>query len=521
MSRRAALRLAAREGRAEAHAERAATVSSRRALAWPLALLFVVCLNSEALAVGEDNLLYGVSFAPSPRVFVINQTNGVATSVGNLSFGSAAVARRPSNGVIYYTEYELDGASAGRVATFNPLTGVNTIINAAGFSAQMVRLAFNSSGTLYAMDAANRLFIVNTGTGAFALLGTVTGLPAATGGGDLAFPPTSATTGYILTNGNLYTVNITTRVATLVGATGIANPTGLCFGMGGLLYATNLAVDSTVYTINPATGASEVIGLAGININDLTAMPKFANLSVTKTAVGSFVVNYAASYHLTVSNAGPQAATGPITITDTIPNGLTYTGFSGTNWTCANAAPVVTCTHPGPVNNGASLPQLTINVSVAEAAAPSVTNTASVASTTFDHVDPSTDSVTTPVLYIKLVKSYAVNGTYAAPGTDLTYTIAFQNLGGAGVQNLSLVDMIPYSTDYKVGTAASSYTVTPTISFSNVARNPAPSPPPPTPFTLYTPTGTYDPQATWVRWSFAGSVPQGASGSVTFTVRIQ
>ncbi|HEU4594781.1 MAG TPA: hypothetical protein VFS10_06400, partial [Pyrinomonadaceae bacterium] len=69
-------------------------VASRRAFAWPLALLFVVCLHSEALAVGEDNLMYGVSFAPSPRVFVINQTNGVATSVGNLSFGSAAVARR-------------------------------------------------------------------------------------------------------------------------------------------------------------------------------------------------------------------------------------------------------------------------------------------------------------------------------------------------------------------------------------------------------------------------------------------
>jgi uncharacterized repeat protein (TIGR01451 family) len=337
----------------------------------------------------------------------------------------------------------------------------------------------------------------------------------------MAFPPTGATA-YILTNGNLYTFNVTTRVATFVGATDIDNPTGLCFGADGELYASNLAVSSQIYSIDPATGASTPLpNTAGVDINDLTAMPKYANLSVAKTAVGSFVVNYSASYRLTVSNAGPQAATGPITITDTIPAGLTYTGFSGTGWTCVNAAPIVTCTHNGPIANGASLPQLTLNVSVAVAAAPSVTNTASVTSTTFDHVTPNTGTVTTPVLYIKLVKSYVVNGTHASPGTDLTYTIAFQNLGGAGVQNLVLVDMVPFNTDYKVGSAASSYAVTPTINFSNVARNPAPAPPPPSPFTLYTPSGTYDPLATWVRWSYAGTIPQGASGSVSFTVRIK
>jgi uncharacterized repeat protein (TIGR01451 family) len=494
----------------------------RRARVWPLAaLLVLLCASLDARAAGEDNLMYGVSFAPNPRVFVVNQTTGSVTSVGTLSFGSAAVARRPLNGVIYYTEYDLDGASAGRVATFNPLTGVNTIINAAGFGTQMVRLAFNSAGTLYAMDAANRLFIVNTGTGAFALQGASTGLPGSTGGGDMAFPPTGATA-YILSNGNLYTYNVTTRAASLIGATGIASPTGLCFGEDGRLYASNLAVSSQIYTIDPATGASTALpSTAGVDINDLTAMPKFANLSVAKTAVGSFVVNYSASYRLTVSNSGPQAANGPITITDTMPSGLTYTGFSGTGWTCVNAPPVVTCTHNGPIANGASLPQLTLNVSVGVAAAPSVTNTASVASTTFDHVDPSNGTVTTPVLYIKLVKSYVVNGTHASPGTDLTYTITFQNLGGAGVQNLALVDMVPFNTDYKVGSAASTYSVAPTISFSNVARNPAPAPPQPSPFTLYTPSGTYDPLATWVRWSYAGTIAQGATGSVSFTVRIK
>lgn len=113
-----------------------------------LLLLLLFCASPNALAVGEDNLLYGVSFAPTPRIWVIDQTNGTAVSAGALSFGSAGVARHPTTGIIYYTEYELDGNSAGRVATFNPLTGTNTIINATGTSTQMVRLAFNSAGTL-------------------------------------------------------------------------------------------------------------------------------------------------------------------------------------------------------------------------------------------------------------------------------------------------------------------------------------------------------------------------------------
>jgi uncharacterized repeat protein (TIGR01451 family) len=482
-------------------------------------LLLLVCAGPNALAVGEDNLLYGVSFAPNPRVFVIDQTTGLATSAGALSFGSAAVARHPTTGIIYYTEYELDGSSAGRVATFNPTTATNTIINAAGFSAQMVRLAFNSAGTLYSMDAANRLFTVNTANGTFTLLGTVTGLPSASGGGDMAFPPTSTTTPYLLTNGNLYTVNIVARTSTLVGATGIANPTGLCFAEDGKLYASNLAADSTIYTINPATAVSTAIGNAGIDIDDLTATPKFANLSIAKVATGTFAVNRNAVYTLTVTNNGPQSASGPILVSDTLPNGLAFASYTApAGWTCSAASAVVTCSNPGPMANAATA-AIALTVAVTAPAAPNVTNTANVSGNTFDQT-PANDSstVTTPVLYVTIIKT--VNppppGPYA-PGTDLTYTITFKNEGNVDARNFVVFDDIPPQVYFKVGSQTSP--AMPLGAITGVTLS----------YVGGTPTSGgggapagYDARITRITWTFSGgNLKPGVTGSATFIARIR
>lgn len=252
-----------------------------------------------------------------------------------------------------------------------------------------------------------------------------------------------------------------------------------------------------------------------------------ANLSLAKTAATTFAVDNVASYRLVVSNAGPRPATGPITVSDTLPAGLTYVpGNNGTGWGCSNVGAAVTCTHAGPLNSGLSLPNLTINVKVEVAAAPNVTNTATVDAATFDPV-PANDSstVTTPVLYIKLDKTHVLNGPYAKSGTEITYTVTFTNLGGALVRDLAVVDIVPLNTDFKIGSAGFTYSLTPTIDYSSVARDPADPPQTPNPFTVYAPSGlpgTYDPQVNWVRWRFiASTIPVGSTGSVKFTVRIR
>src|SRR5207253_3437653 len=44
-----------------------------------------------------------------------------------------------------------------------------------------------------------------------------------------------------------------------------------------------------------------------------------------------------ATYTIDVTNVGQAPTSGPITVTDTLPTGVTYTGASGTGWTCTAA----------------------------------------------------------------------------------------------------------------------------------------------------------------------------------------
>jgi len=51
-----------------------------------------------------------------------------------------------------------------------------------------------------------------------------------------------------------------------------------------------------------------------------------------------------ATWRITVSNAGTAALPGPFTVTDALPDGLTYESASGDGWTCTGTS-TVSCTH--------------------------------------------------------------------------------------------------------------------------------------------------------------------------------
>lgn len=117
-----------------------------------------------------------------------------------------------------------------------------------------------------------------------------------------------------------------------------------------------------------------------------------ADIEVTKTAVGTFTVGGSASYQFTVKNNGNGAtsfgsATGEITLSDTLPVGMTFSNtsaVSGTGWVCSVTLNpgAFTCTYdiagtfPGGALGetspgsgvGQSLPLLTANVQIADAA---------------------------------------------------------------------------------------------------------------------------------------------------------
>jgi uncharacterized repeat protein (TIGR01451 family) len=102
-----------------------------------------------------------------------------------------------------------------------------------------------------------------------------------------------------------------------------------------------------------------------------------ARLTITKSHQGSFTQGQAnATYTVTASNQ--STATGPtsgkVTVTDTIPTGLTLVSMAGTGWTCtANS-----CQRTDALGVGKSYPAITVTVNVSATAPPSVTNTVTV-----------------------------------------------------------------------------------------------------------------------------------------------
>lgn len=488
-----------------------------------LSVVFVgLCVIGAIEVRAADNTLYSLTNNSPFNIYTVNTATGVATSVGNLSFASATIARQPSTGIIYYYAINPSGGLYS-VATWNPSTGTNTMLSGT-INVYLPRLAFRSDGVLYGMDTSNVLYTLNTTTGAIAsTVGTVSGGGLATGlGGDIAFSPTG--TLYLAAGTNLYTISGTT--STLVGATGVPTAVaGLAFAANGALYASETTSgNSKIYALNTSTGAGTLVGSSGAALSDLANLPAFADLSLAKTATSGLSVGNNATYNLSVTNNGPQSASGSITISDTLPTGLSFVSGTGTGWSCSAAGSVVTCTNAGPVSSGTTMPAVTLTVAVASGALPNVTNTATVASTTFDHASANNSStVTKSVMNLVLVKTVSPSGSQI-PGADLTYTITFTNSGGAVASSFVITDPIPANTDFNVGSVSNSLGttgLTVAVAYSNNGGSTY----------AYTPTSGgggapagYDRNVTNIRWTFSGNLSQGSpnnTGTVSFITRIR
>ena len=144
---------------------------------------------------------------------------------------------------------------------------------------------------------------------------------------------------------------------------------------------------------NPADNSSSETITVQANTNTV-------DLAVDKSHVGIFNQNQNAVYTISVDNiAGTNNEPGPIIVTDSLPVGLSFNSVTGVGWSCGAVGQDVTCTHPGPLNAGAALADISLSVSVGASAVPTVTNTASVSGTVFDSdINNNSDSDTAIVI---------------------------------------------------------------------------------------------------------------------------
>ncbi len=219
---------------------------------------------------------------------------------------------------------------------------------------------------------------------------------------------------------------------------------------------------TTVYS-----AGGDLVMLAA-QIVSVTSEPR-VDLRITKTAAAPFFVSANGVYTLRVSNvAGPniERDDNPIVVTDTLPAGLSFVSAAGTGWTCAASGQVVTCTHPPVLDPGQSLPDITLTVAVTMPAAPSVSNTASVASASLDgnpgnNASTVVAAVVAPALQVQKT-SEVLSDPYNAttlpkriPGSIVRYAVTVTNSGTGLVDGSSLVltDPVPANTSLFVSTA--------------------------------------------------------------------
>ncbi len=137
---------------------------------------------------------------------------------------------------------------------------------------------------------------------------------------------------------------------------------------------TNPDLPPGVLVANGATvsGGGDALG----NSASDTTVINVPALVITKSHAGNFTVGQPGVYTIKVNNIGTAATTGTVTVSDTLPDGMTATSAGGLGWTCSGTT-LVNCTRTDPLTPGNSYPSITLTVSLG-AVRPLVFNCASV-----------------------------------------------------------------------------------------------------------------------------------------------
>lgn len=175
-----------------------------------------------------------------------------------------------------------------------------------------------------------------------------------------------------------------------------------------------------------------------------------ADLQITKTHTVAARIGDLMEFTMTVANTGPSTAR-QVTVTDTLPTGMTFVAASGTSWDCTGAGQDVTCDLNGTLAAGAGAEPITLTVLVGPAAYPSVDNTASVDATTPDpdnDNNTAADKVPVPAQAdLSITKSHAPEPMQV--GQQATYTLTVTNAGPTENPGpVTVTDMLPDGLTY-------------------------------------------------------------------------
>ncbi len=199
---------------------------------------------------------------------------------------------------------------------------------------------------------------------------------------------------------------------------------------------------------NTAVASSTTLDLIdGNNTNQVSdiVIPN-ADLSITKTSNADHVlVEDPITYTLTVTNHGPSIAT-DVSLVDTLPPGLTYTGHTPAEYDCTHDGSVTfSCNFPV-MNPGESV-QVTIHMfaPVDGAFTNSATVSSPVGESDLDNNTDSKETIVDPVAALEVAKTHKPSVIYA--GQIILYEITVENSGPDDAEGVILTDDLPPGLD--------------------------------------------------------------------------
>jgi uncharacterized repeat protein (TIGR01451 family) len=358
-------------------------------------------------------------------------------------------------------------AGSRNILLFDTTTGIFTQITNAAGAGGSDEPSINAAGTRIAFQSPRDLTPGNPGNAdgnveLFLASEAVTTPPdltiAKSHTGNFTQGQTGATYTITVTNSGTGatsgTVTVTETVPSGLTATAISGTGWTCTQPSGPCTRSDVLAASASYpvitlTVNvasnaPASVTNSVTVSGGGEVNTAndtandptTIIPQagVADLTIAKTHSGNFTQGQAgATYLITVSNGGTSATSGTVTVTETVPSGLTATAISGLGWSCTQ--PSGPCTRSDVLATSASYPVITLTVNVAGNAPASITNAAAVSGG--GEVNTANDAANDPTIVIPqggaadltIVKTHS--GIFTRGQTGATYTITVSN-GGAG-----------------------------------------------------------------------------------------
>jgi uncharacterized repeat protein (TIGR01451 family) len=338
---------------------------------FPISVVYLDGANQGFFAAGDNNASFGTlepgganlsnaTVVASGKFFfgtVDPPTSKTGDESGVLSFGATTIQAstdlRGSNGVL---ESDVQGTETYSVAPNGQLT-----------------FSTDNQGVVGYVASACKVEAVFEGDNNLPILGTFECQQASASGSTLTVAEAGSGTGTVTSSPTGINCPTTCAASFTTGSEVVltATPAG---GSTFTSFSTSCAPANPQTTPPSCTVMMSAAEAVTVTFTAGSAIPPA--LGITKTHTGNFTQGQqGATYTVTVSNgaaAGPT--TGTVTVTDTIPAGLTLASMAGTGWTCSAAS----CTRNDVLVAGASYPVITVTVNVASNAAASVTNSVSV-----------------------------------------------------------------------------------------------------------------------------------------------